>query len=106
MSQHKIVVFVPADHADVVRQAIGNAGGGRLGDYAFCSFSLRGVGRFVPQTGARPAIGQVGRLEEVEEERIEITCDSSLVRDVIDAVLAVHPYEEPALDVWPLESWK
>lgn len=106
MSQHKIVVYVPYSHADAIRQAVGQAGGGRLGKYSYCSFSVRGIGRFRPEAGAQPAIGQVGRLEEVEEERIEITCDSPLVREVIAAIVKAHPYEEPALDLWPLEQWK
>jgi hypothetical protein len=106
MSQHKIVVFVPVSHADAVREAIGRAGGGKLGKYSYCSFSVRGIGRFRPEEGAQPAIGQVGKLEEVEEERIEITCDSLLVREVIAAIVSAHPYEELALDVWGLEKWK
>ena len=106
MSQHKIVVFVPVSHADAMREAIGRAGGGKLGNYSHCSFSVRGVGRFRPEKGAQPAIGRVGKLEEVEEERIEITCDTPLVRDVVAAIVSAHPYEEPALDVWPLETWK
>lgn len=106
MSQHKIVVFVPVSHADAVREAIGRAGGGQLGKYSYCSFSVRGIGRFRPEEGAQPAIGQVGKLEAVEEERIEITCDSSLVQAVVAAIVSVHPYEEPALDVWGLEKWK
>ena len=105
MSQHKIVVFVPVAHADRVREAIGRAGGGRLGNYSYCSFSTRGIGRFRPEQGAQPAIGQVGTLEEVEEERIEVTCETGRVRDVIAAIVSVHPYEEPALDVWALEKW-
>jgi hypothetical protein len=106
MSQHKIVVFVPLAEANALREVIGKAGAGRLGNYAYCSFSMRGVGRFRPEAGAQPAIGRVGQLEEVEEERIEVTCDSALVRDVIAAIVAAHPYEEPALDVWKLEEWK
>ena len=104
MSQHKIVVYVPLAHADKVREAIGQAGGGKLGKYSFCSFSTKGIGRFRPEAGARPAIGEVGKLEEVEEEKIEVTCDSEKVQDVITAIKRVHPYEEVAMDVWPLES--
>ena len=106
MSQHKIVVFVPVTHAEAVRDAMGKAGGGCLGNYTYCSFSVRGIGRFRPEKGARPAIGQVGRLEEVDEERIEIICDSRLVQDVVAAIVRTHPYEEPALDVWAVETWK
>jgi len=105
MSQHKIVVYVPLDHADKVREAIGKAGGGKLGKYSFCSFSTPGVGRFVPDEGAKPHIGEVGKMEQVEEERIEVTCNTDVVGNVIAAIKRVHPYEEIAMDVWPLESW-
>jgi hypothetical protein len=106
MGQHKIVVFVPVTHADAIREAIGRAGGGQMGRYSNCSFSVRGVGRFQPGDGAHPAIGQIGRLEEVDEERIEFMCDSRLVTQVIAAIVQAHPYEEPAIDLWPLECWK
>ena len=101
---YKLIVYVPLTHTDIVREAIGNAGGGKLGKYSFCSFSTRGVGRFKPEAGAQPHIGKVGRIEEVEEERIEVTCDEALVKDVIAAIKKVHPYEEVALDVWRLEE--
>ena len=106
MGQHKIVVFVPVTHAQGVREAIGQAGGGRLGHYSDCTFSVRGIGRFRPGQGAHPAIGRVGQLEQVEEERIEFMCDSAQVSEIIAAIVRVHPYEEPAIDLWPLESWK
>ena len=105
MSQHKIVVYVPVVDADKVREAIGNSGGGTLGKYSFCSFSTKGIGRFRPNEGARPAIGQVGKLEEVEEERIEVTCDTERVGNIIAAIKRVHPYEEIAMDVWELINW-
>jgi hypothetical protein len=98
----KITVTVPVTHADAVRQAIGEAGGGKVGNYSFCSFSVRGVGRFLPGDGARPAIGEVGKREEVEEERIEVNCEDPLVADVVAAICRVHPYEEPAIDIYPL----
>ena len=59
----KIVVTVPVESADNVRQVIGEAGGGKIGNYSFCSFSVRGIGRFLPGEGAHPAIGEVGKLE-------------------------------------------
>jgi hypothetical protein len=100
----KIVVTVPVESADKVRQAIGEAGGGRVGNYAFCSFSVRGTGRFLPGTGAHPAIGEVGKPEEVEEERIEVNCADGLVTDVVAAIRRAHPYEEPAIDMYLLET--
>ncbi|MBI2409609.1 NGG1p interacting factor NIF3 [Candidatus Kaiserbacteria bacterium] len=105
MSQHKIVVYVPLTNTDSVREAIGTAGGGKLGKYSFCSFSTRGIGRFKPEEGAHPHIGTVGELEQVEEERIEVTCDSRVVGNVLAAIKRVHPYEEVAMDVWQLESY-
>jgi len=104
MDKKKIVVFVPVESADQVRQAIGEAGGGRMGNYSFCSFSTRGVGRFLPGEGAHPSIGEIGKLEEVEEERIEFVCDADQVQIVVAAIKAVHPYEEVALDVYSLEE--
>jgi hypothetical protein len=100
----KLVVFVPLDSADVVREAMGRAGAGKIGNYTYCSFSSRGIGRFLPGSGANPAIGEVGRVEQVEEERIEVVCEKALVSKVVEAVKAVHPYEEVALDVYPLVS--
>jgi len=100
----KIVTTVPSAYADRVRKAAGDAGAGRLGNYSYASFSMKGVGRFLPLEGANPAVGSVGKHEEVEEERIEWTCDSALVHKVIEAIRAAHPYEEPVIDVYPLET--
>ena len=105
MVLYKIVVTVPVTHADQVREAIGLAGAGRVGAYAFCSFSSRGTGRFKPEAGAHPTIGVVGTLEEVEEERIEVTCPKNLVTQTIEAIKRVHPYEQIVLDVYELSSW-
>ena len=104
-SKLKIVVYVPLDYAMKVREAIGNAGGGELGKYSFCSFSVRGVGRFKPETGANPHIGTVDKLESVEEERIEVTCQKDVVENVVSAIKRVHPYEEVALDIYELTDW-
>lgn len=98
----KIVVFVPLTHTDVVREEIGKSGGGRIGNYTFCTFSSRGVGRFKAGDGAHPAIGKVGEIEAVEEERIEFVCEKERAREVIAAIKKVHPYEEVAIDVYPL----
>lgn len=102
MSKYKVVVTVPKDDADALREAIGNVGGGRVGNYTHCSFSVKGTGRFLPIDGAKPTIGQVGQLEEVPEERIEITCDSTSIKAMMTAIREVHSYEEPAIDVYEL----
>ncbi len=100
----KIVVFVPIDTADEVRLAMAEAGAGVIGNYTRCSFSTRGQGRFLPGSGAHPAVGQIDQLETVEEERIETVCSREKLQTVIDAIKSAHPYEEVALDVYPLES--
>lgn len=103
MLNRKLVVTVPTTHADIVRDAIGKTGLDRVGNYGFCSFSTKGVGRFLPLNGASPAIGEIGTLEMVEEERIEISCAREGVAGIIEAIKLVHPYEEPVIDVYPLE---
>ncbi len=98
----KIVVTVPESHADAVREAMGRAGAGKMGNYSFCSFSTKGKGRFLPTEGANPAIGNVGKLEIVAEERIEVMCGKILVESVVQAIKDMHPYEEIAIDIYPL----
>jgi hypothetical protein len=100
----KIVVFVPETHIDIVREAMGKAGAGKIGNYSFCTFSSKGVGRFKPEQGADPHIGEVGKFEEVAEERIETVCSKEKMQEVIEAIKKVHPYEEVALDVYSLEN--
>lgn len=104
MNQVKIVVFVPKTHTEIVRQALGDAGAGKIGNYSHCSYSVDGVGRYKPLSGAKPFIGEVGKPEEVEEERIECVCDKEKAKEVISAMRKVHPYEEVAFDIYPLLS--
>lgn len=102
--KYKLVVFVPVDYAEKVREAIHAAGGGRKGNYSHCSFSSRGFGRFKPETGAHPSVGEIGKIEKVEEEKIEIMCEREIIKKVIAAMKKAHPYEEVAYDVYPLED--
>jgi hypothetical protein len=104
MKTYKIVVFVPEPDGEAVRMAMGEAGAGRIGNYDFCSFTTRGMGRFRPLDGAKPAIGAVGQLEEVVEERIETVCSEPCLKQVLASVRRVHPYEEPAIDVYQLAA--
>jgi len=102
----KIVVFVPVSHADALRTAMAEAGSGHIGNYDFCSFSVKGKGRFRPLEGTSPFIGEQGELEVVEEERLETICPVSKLRNVLEAIKEAHPYEEPAIDVYPLLNHK
>ena len=98
----KIVVFTPLSHATAIRKALTEAGAGHIGNYDSCSFSSFGTGRYRGGEGTKPYIGKPGRLEEVEEERIETICPSGKLDQVLAAVKKAHPYEEPAIDVYPL----
>lgn len=100
----KLVVFVPADYASVVRQALGRAGAGWIGNYSDCTFNTRGTGTFRPREGADPFTGTVGELEQVEEVRIETIVPRADMHRVVQAMLEAHPYEEVAYDLYPLEN--
>ncbi len=102
----KIVVYVPESDADSLREAMGNAGAGKIGNYSHCTFTIKGTGRFKPLEGANPTIGEVGKLEEVSEERIETVCEGDKLDGILKAIKEVHPYEEPATDVYPIEVFE
>ncbi len=91
-----ISFYVPIKDADVVKNAMFQAGGGRMGNYDFCSFEVKGIGQFRPLPGSRPAIGSQEVLERVEELKVEMVCEDHLAKDVIEALKKSHPYETPA----------
>ncbi|HBX24535.1 MAG TPA: Nif3-like dinuclear metal center hexameric protein [Desulfotomaculum sp.] len=100
----KLVVFVPEEHAETLREALGRAGAGWIGKYSDCTFNTRGTGTFRPREGASPHIGTVGELERVDEVRIETMVRKSELGRVVGAMLQAHPYEEVAYDLYPLEN--
>jgi hypothetical protein len=99
----KLTVNVPITHADAVREAMGRAGAGKIGSYGFCSFSTAGHGRSLPLQGANPTIGTIGKMEVIEEEKVETFCEEHILHEVIHIIKSVHPYEEPAITVYPIE---
>jgi hypothetical protein len=101
---YKLVWFVPEDALGATRDAVFAAGAGRIGDYERCSWYASGVGTFRGGEGTDPAIGEPGREERVEELRVETVVPAEHVQDVVDALLAAHPYEEVAFDLYPLVS--
>lgn len=103
-SNVKLVIFTPLSHTDIVREALGNVGAGKIGNYEFCSFSTRGIGRFRGNEDSNPTIGKSGTYESVEEEKIEVVVPRTILKSVIEAVKKVHPYEEVAFDIYPLED--
>ena len=101
-SVDKIITFVPAEHAPAVIDALAAAGAGHIGRYERCAFTSAGDGTYRPTAGAQPYLGSVGNIERVSEIKIEMVLDRSRRRAVRDALLAVHPYDEPAYDVYEL----
>jgi dinuclear metal center YbgI/SA1388 family protein len=99
----KWVIFVPPENADALRAAIFAAGAGHIGDYSHCGWSVTGTGQFLPEHGATPAIGSVGAVERVVEDRIEVVASIRVRHQVLAAMREAHPYEEPAFDVVALE---
>ena len=100
----KLVAFVPPSHVDAVAQALFAAGAGRIGDYEQCSYRLDGKGTFFGTDATNPAVGKRGQLESVSEIRLEVIVPTQLLVAVVAALVAAHPYEEPAYDIFPLQA--
>lgn len=98
----KIVTFTPRESEDAIRTALARAGAGRIGEYDHCSTGSEVVGTFRGGEGTMPTIGRSGRIERVEESRIETVCDPSVLAEVLAALREIHPYEEPPIEVHEL----
>lgn len=101
---YKFVVFVPKSHASTIREVLGNEGAGFIGNYSHCTYNVEGIGTFMPLEGTSPYIGELNKLEEVEEIRIETIVEKKALKRVVAKVLEHHPYEEVAYDIYPLEN--
>lgn len=98
----KIVVTVPPENVEEVRNAICKIGAGVIGNYTYCSMSTKCIGTFKPNDKANPYIGKSNTLEFVEEDKLEVVCDCKIVGEVVKTIRKVHPYEEPAIEIIPL----
>ena len=98
----KICVYVPEKSVETVKQALFDAGAGRIGNYDSCCWQTEGTGQFRPLAGSNPAIGSQGEVEFVREVKIELVCEDELVARAVQALRDSHPYEEPAFDIWQL----
>ena len=98
----KIIVTIPIENVNEIRNEICEVGAGIIGNYTHCSMSTKCVGTFKPNDKANPYIGENNKLEFVEEEKLEVVCDVNNVKKVITKLRKVHPYEEPAIDIIPL----
>ncbi|MCF0206737.1 MAG: Nif3-like dinuclear metal center hexameric protein, partial [Bacteroidales bacterium] len=100
----KIAVYVPVSHADAVRSAMFAAGAGNIGNYDSCSFALQGKGSFRAGENCSPFVGEIDEMHFEDEVKIEVVCPSYLLTRVVPAMLEVHPYEEPAYDIYNIEN--
>ncbi len=100
----KLIVFVPIHDAEKVREAIFTAGGGNIGNYSECSFNIKGTSTFKPEEGTNPFVGEVGKRETTEEEKIEVIFPVYLKEKLVSAMTEAHPYEEVAYDLIALSN--
>ena len=101
---YKFVIFVPKSDIGPIKEELGRQGAGWIGNYSHCSFSTDGIGSFKPLENTNPYIGTQGKIEEVEEVRIETIVKEHELSRTVKAVLKVHPYEEVAYDIYPLQN--
>ncbi|MGM0139507.1 YbgI/family dinuclear metal center protein [Enterococcus sp. DIV0755b] len=100
----KLIVYVPVEAAASMREALGKAGAGQQGNYQFTSFQTVGMGRFTPVENANPTIGSVGQPQSVQEAKVEVILPATIEAEVLKAMYATHPYEEPAFDLFTLDN--
>lgn len=100
VKKYKIVTFVPEKYTDRIAFAMADAGAGKIGDYSVCTFRIKGTGTFIAGEGTNPRIGRKGKYERVQETRLEMICDRKNLSKAVDKMLTVHPYEEPAYEVY------
>jgi len=101
---YKLCYFVPESHLQVTKQALFQAGAGKIGDYDSCAWQCEGQGQFRPLAGSDPFLGARGELETVKEFKVELVMEDVCIFDAITALKQAHPYEEPAYEVYRLED--
>ena len=98
----KIIVMVPSENTQELRDAICTEGAGIIGNYSYCTTTTKSVGTFKPSKNANPYIGEKEKIEFVDEEKLEVVCDINIAKIVLNKIREVHPYEEPGIDIIPL----
>ena len=101
---YKLVFYVPEKQLEMVKEAVFQAGAGRIGNYDCCCWQVLGQGQFRPLKGSSPFIGTQGEIEYVAEYRVEMVCEQTAIRNAVAALKQAHPYEEPAWEVTRLEA--
>ncbi len=102
---YQLGFYVPETHLEQVKDSLFKAGAGKLGNYERCAWQTKGIGQFCPQQGSTPYLGSSGKIERVEEYKVEMICDAKYIKPVITALKTSHPYEETAYSVTKLENF-
>lgn len=105
MAIYQIFVHIPIAHLEQVKQAMFEAGAGKIGNYSCCAWQVKGDGQFRPEAGSNSYIGEIGKIEKVEEYRMYTFCDEKNIQKIIAAMKDAHPYEMPAYGVTKLENF-
>ena len=100
----QLVFYVPESHLEAVKTAVFAAGAGRIGDYDCCCWQTKGEGQFRPLPGSQPWLGTTEQLERVAEYRVELVCADECLQATLEALIAAHPYQEPAYSYWPVNA--
>lgn len=100
----KICFYAPLPQTDAIKQAMFDKGAGKIGPYSCCAWQTLGEGQFLPETGSNPFLGTINQVEKVAEYKVEMVCEDAFLNDVIMALKATHPYEQPAYQVYRLEN--
>jgi len=100
----QLIFYVPESHLAAVKAAVFAAGAGRIGDYEHCCWQTLGQGQFRPLAGSTPYLGTTGKVEQVPEFRVEMVCEDAVLQAVVAALVASHPYEEPAYSYWSINQ--
>ncbi len=101
---YKLSFFVPKEDKEKVKEALFSIGVGRYQNYDKCSWEVLGVGQFRALEGANPHIGYIGKVEKLQEYKVEMVCDDSLIKKAIKVLIETHPYEEVAYEVFKMEE--
>jgi structural hemagglutinin/hemolysin toxin protein RtxA len=102
---YKICFYVPPTHIEPVKNALFNAGAGKIGNYSCCSWQTLGEGQFMPLENSEAFIGEINQLETVSEYKIEMVCEAAHIVNAIEALKKFHPYDEPAYHVFRIEAF-
>ncbi len=102
---YKLNYFVPIEAKESTKQALFDIGVGRYENYECCSFETLGTGQFKPINNANPHIGQLDKIEKVQEFKVEMICNTELIKKAIEVLKEVHPYEEVAYEVFRMEEF-